>query len=279
MKIHQLRNATAILSIGPHRLLLDPMFSDPGSLPGFRMRGGERRRNPLVPLPAGIDAALEEVTGVLITHEHLDHLDSPARKWIRQRQLPVWASSVDVPNLHSKGLDAREVLDNDLGLGVEVIPARHGRGLLGWLMGPVSGFYLVYDGEPSLYITADSILDDGVRDVLATLRPELVLAPAGSANFGFGSDILFSEDELVELTRLSPGQVIFHHLESIDHCPTTRKGLRQRLDAEGLGEKVYIPEDGAVLEFSSEGSEANAPPRPVAPRKPGFQKWVASKMG
>lgn len=111
MEIHHLRSATAVIAVGPHRLLLDPMLSDPGAMPGFKLFGGGRRRNPLVPLPAGTDALLERVTGVVVTHEHPDHFDAPARDRIRARSLPVWAHPIDAPSLTRKGLDARPLSD------------------------------------------------------------------------------------------------------------------------------------------------------------------------
>jgi L-ascorbate metabolism protein UlaG (beta-lactamase superfamily) len=49
--------------------------------------------------PPDADAALEAVTGVLVTHEHPDHLDVPACRWIEARGLPVWASGQDAANL------------------------------------------------------------------------------------------------------------------------------------------------------------------------------------
>jgi L-ascorbate metabolism protein UlaG (beta-lactamase superfamily) len=278
MKIHQLRNATALITLGEHRLLLDPMFAEPGKLPGFKFFGGGRRRNPLVPLPPGTDALLEQATDILVTHEHIDHLDGAARHWIRQEGLPVWAGSIDVANLQKKGLHARPLEEGGLGLAVEEIPARHGRGLIGWLMGPVTGFYLAHPDEPSLYITSDAVLTHTLLETLDRLRPDLILAPAGSANFGLGSDILFSVDEMVELVKAAPGQVIFNHLESLDHCPTTRAGLRERMEAEGLGDRVLIPEDGEELVFGRPHEEPHARPRRSVPRKPGFQKWVASKL-
>ena len=70
MKIRQLRNATLLLSLGEHRLLVDPMLSPPGALPGFKLFGGGRRRNPLVAMPADAWESMQQATGVLITHEH-----------------------------------------------------------------------------------------------------------------------------------------------------------------------------------------------------------------
>ena len=106
MKLHHLRNATALLQLGPHRLLIDPMLSEPGVMPGFKMFGGGRRPNPLVPLPPGADAALTSATGAIITHEHPDHLDGPGASWLAARGLPVWAAPTDVAALRARGLKA-----------------------------------------------------------------------------------------------------------------------------------------------------------------------------
>ena len=279
MNIHHLRNATLILTLGERRLLVDPMLAAPGALPGFKMLGGGRRRNPLVAMPSAAEAALAQVTDVLITHEHPDHLDSAGIEWTRARGLPVWASSIDVPSLRRKGLDARELREGELGLSVEVIPARHGHGLLGWMMGQVSGFYLAHPQEPSVYLTSDSVLTSAVLDALGRLRPDVVVAPAGAANFGAGPDILFSVDELMTLARSAPGEVVLNHLEALDHCPTSRIELRQRLAAEGLGARVHVPSDGQALHFARRQDAAH--PRPlVRPRRaPGFQKWLTSKLG
>lgn len=115
MKIHHMRNATMLLTLGEHQILVDPMLSDPGTLAGFKMFGGGRRANPLVPLPANAEASIEQATLVLITHEHPDHIDPAAVEWIKARNLPVYASSIDAPNLKaSKGLDARDLHDGML---------------------------------------------------------------------------------------------------------------------------------------------------------------------
>ncbi|MEM6930621.1 MAG: MBL fold metallo-hydrolase [Myxococcota bacterium] len=275
MRIHHLRNATVIVEIGEHRLLVDPMLARAGSVPGFKVFGGGRRNNPLVPLPDGAHAALEQATAVVVTHEHPDHIDRKAIAWIRSRGLPVWASRVDAANLRRKGLDVHVMDDGLLGMPAEIVPAQHGRGLQAWIMGPVSGLYLEPPGEPSLLLTSDAVLTDRLLDTLARLQPDIVVAPAGSANLGLGGDILFSVDELVTLTRAAPGQVVLNHLEALDHCPTTREGLRARLAAEGLLEQVWIPEDGEARIFEASASRTTSRVRTFT-RGPDLQKWLTS---
>lgn len=278
MQIHHLRNATMLLTVGEHRLLVDPMLSDPGALPGFKLFGGGRRNNPLVPLPPGSAACLESATGVLVTHEHPDHLDGPGVAWIKDRGLPVWASPVDAANLQRKGLAVQRLEDGALGMAVEVIPARHGHGLVGWLMGPVSGYFLAHPGEPSVYLTSDAVLTADLLAVVDRLHPDVIVAPAGAANFGLARDILFSVDELVALTRRTSGAVVFNHLEAVDHCPTTRAGLRERLAAEGLAARTHVPEDGELLTFTRPPGSRHARPGPAAARGPGLQKWLTARF-
>jgi L-ascorbate metabolism protein UlaG (beta-lactamase superfamily) len=278
MKLHHLRNATAILHLGPHRLLIDPMLSDPGVMPGFKMFGGGRRPNPLVPLPPVTHEALSSVTGAIITHEHPDHLDGPGVSWLAARGLTVWAAPTDVAALRGRGLKAEPWTTSSLGLDVEVIPAQHGQGALSWLMGPVAGVYLAHPDEPSVYLTSDTVLSPGVSEAITRLRPDVILAPAGAANMGVGGDILFSMDELVALGHLAPGLVVFNHLEALDHCPTTRAALRARLAAEGLAERCRVPEDGEVVEHHN-AAPARVKARGVPELAPGLQKWVTGWMG
>ena len=58
-----------------------------------------------------------------------------------------------------------------------------------------------------------------------------------------------SMDELLEFIKLSPNKVIANHLEALNHCPITREELKRELLKSNLLEKVYIPEDGEVIEL------------------------------
>lgn len=279
MKLQQLRSATVLLTLGDHTFLVDPMLGDAGSMPGFKMFGGGRRPNPLVALPPGSDDAMARATAAIVTHEHPDHLDAAGVRHLVLRGLPVWTNGVDARSLARKRLDVRVLADGALGMRVETIRSRHGRGLLGWMLGPVCGYYLSCEDEPSVYLVGDSILTDAVLEAVTRLQPEVIVAPAGAANMGMGGDILFSVDELMILARAARGRLVLNHLEALDHCPTTRAALRDRLAAEGLADRVHVPEDGETLVFErSSRDEPAAPPRAQSPEKPGLQKWVTAHL-
>lgn len=277
MQLQLLRSATMLLSIGQERLIIDPMLGEVGAMPGFKMVGGGRRRNPLVALPREAVQALESATGIVITHEHPDHFDPAGLRWAKERNLPVWTNGIDLPSLRKKGLDVRLLEEGALGLQVETVRSRHGRGLLGWMLGPVAGYFLAHPNEPSIYVTGDSVLTESVLEAITRLEPDVLLAPAGSANMGIGGDILFSLDELVTLAKTTRGKVVFNHLEALDHCPTTRTILKERMTREGVMERVSIPDDGETLHFERARSEARkAPTRKPDAEAPGMQKWMTA---
>jgi hypothetical protein len=55
-------------------------------------------------------------------------------------------------------------------------------------------------------------------------------------------------DDIVKFIRDAPGKVLANHMEAINHCPTTRLELKQRLEKEGLLHKTFIPADGERIE-------------------------------
>lgn len=277
MIIHQVRNATLVLELGPYRWLVDPMLAPRATLPGFRLAALLRKRNPLVELPASADALLATVNGALVTHEHPDHFDAAGRAFVKARSLPVYTHRVDLDHLRSKGFDARLLSELGGDTRVEVVRSRHGRGPIGWLLGPVCGYFIAHPDEPTVYLTGDSILTDAVLDAAERLRPDVIVAPAGAANFGVGADILFSVDELVTLARRTSATLVLNHLEALDHCPTTRASLRARMEREGLLDRVRIPADGESLRFDARGDGVRAQTR-AEEGAPGIQKWVTQRF-
>ena len=84
MIIHQIRNATLVIEAAGQRMLLDPMFGPPGTLPPYSLVRFRARRNPLQALPPNADALVAGITAGLITHTHFnldcDHLDAEGRE-------------------------------------------------------------------------------------------------------------------------------------------------------------------------------------------------------
>lgn len=266
MKITQLRNATIVVEIDGHRLLVDPMLAPRGAIPPLKYATRSRRRNPTVDLPATSGAVLQGVTHCLITHcqkGHFDHLDRAGARWLRQHQVPVFCMAGDKDFLLRKGLSvtALEPGRQQAFLGGELtpVPCVHGRGLVGRFMAHGHGYFLKFPGEPSLYIAGDTILTDEVRRCILHNQPDVCILPAGGARFDIGGDIIMGAEEVLAVARLSTGVIVANHLESLDHCPVTRQELRRMGEEQQLGARLRVPEDGETLQFSNTGNRSARP--------------------
>ncbi|MEX6501054.1 MBL fold metallo-hydrolase [Pseudomonas zhanjiangensis] len=266
MKIQQLRNATLIVELAGKRILVDPMLAPKHALPPLRVFGA-RQRNPCVDLPDGAATALEAVTHCLITHcqkGHFDHLDRAGKKWLRERQIPVICTPEDAGYLARRGLRV-EPLPSDherpspfLGGQIRTLRCTHGRGLVGRLMEHGVGYLIEVPGEPSLYLSGDTILTPAVRAFVARHRPDVCVVPSGGARFDLGGDIIMGLEETLAFTRGATGQVVANHLEAISHCPVTRMALAAAARAANLDHRLFIPADGEVLTFGCAAARQGA---------------------
>ncbi|OOG80828.1 Zn-dependent hydrolase [Pseudomonas sp. A25(2017)] len=259
MNIQQIRNATLILEFGPYRVLVDPMLAGQGTLPPLRLFGATQR-NPLVALPASTAQALETVTHCLITHcqkGHFDHLDRAAKRWLREKQIPVICTPHDAPYLNKRGLNVQALAQAHdqptpfLGGTIRTVRCTHGLGLVGKLMEHGVGYLIELPGEPSVYLTGDTVLTPTVCEFVLRHQPQVSVVPAGGARFDLGGDIIMGIDETLEFTRLARGTVVANHLEAISHCPTTRKALAAAAVKAGVADRLLIPEDGETLVFQA----------------------------
>jgi L-ascorbate metabolism protein UlaG (beta-lactamase superfamily) len=243
------RNATLEIRMAGLRLLVDPQLDPAGARPAVPDTPNPRR-NPLVDLPEPLEALVAGLDAVLVTHMHQDHFDDTARRLL-PRGIPILCQPEDAARLRGDGFtDVRPVADEArLGdVAISRTGGRHGTGEIGRAMAPVSGFVLDAPGELKLYIAGDTILCDEVRDALARHRPDVAVVNAGAARFLEGDPIVMSADDVVALARHAPDlHIVAVHLEAIAHATETRADLRARLQAEGLADRVAVPEDGSEV--------------------------------
>ncbi len=258
MRITQLRNATIIVHTGRYNILVDPMLAAKDALPALRLLDGRRLRNPLVELPRSANAVLEGVTHCLITHcqkGHFDHLDRAGKHWLRERQVPVICTPHDAGHLRQRGLNVQPLTADPvqpfLGGTIRTVRCTHGRGLVGALMEHGVGYFLEMPGEPSLYLSGDTVLTDEVRQFVRRHQPQVCVVPAGGARFDLGGEIIMGVDEVLEFARIAQGTVVANHLEALSHCPVGRRELRDAAEQAGLAGPVLIPRDGEVMTFEA----------------------------
>lgn len=254
MKIHHFRNATLVIETENKVILVDPMLGAKGTQPPFTLFRFKARKNPIVELPEKCNAILEKVTHCLITHKHPDHIDKDAEKYLIGKNIPVICSLKDAKYFADKGLHISQSLeywqkDSFLGGSITGVPARHGYGFIASPMGNVMGYFIELPNNPSIYISADTIYTEAVDKVLKEFKPDLSVVASGTAQLDIGQPLLMRVADIVKFVQNSPKKVLANHLEALNHCPTTRKGLKEKLIKEGIEQKVFIPNDGEIIEI------------------------------
>jgi L-ascorbate metabolism protein UlaG (beta-lactamase superfamily) len=255
MRLRLIRNATLHVRLAGRSVLVDPMLDPAGARPPVEDTA-DPRRNPVVELPEPAEVVVTRLNAVIVTHLHRDHLDDTAIELLSP-DLPLFAQPEDEERLRGHGFtDVRPVADEVDWDGVRIVrtAGRHGTGRIGELMAPVSGFVLVAEGEPVLYIAGDTIWCEEVAAALDAHGPDAVVVNAGAARFLEGGPIVMTADDVVAVARHAPdARVVVVHLEAVNHCPMTRADLHQRLHDEDLAGRVTVPEDGAEVPLADPG--------------------------
>ncbi len=255
MKIHHLRNATLIIEFHDQMILVDPMIGKKGTAaPPFSFIRFKPKRNPIVELPDNATELIGRTTHCLITHLHADHFDKAAIDFLSKEQIPVICSYKDEAELRQKGIHVSQVIhyweeQEFFGGTIQGIPARHGYGYVAKPMGNVMGYYIELPNEKSIYISSDTIYTDDVHKVLTEFNPDISVVACGSAQLDLFQPLLMRMSDIIKFVKTAPGKVIANHLEAVNHCPTKRTQLKTEIDALGLTDKVFIPNDGDSISF------------------------------
>ncbi|MEN6349876.1 MAG: MBL fold metallo-hydrolase [Syntrophomonas sp.] len=258
MRIQLIRHATVIIDINGRQILLDPMLSRAktmAAVPGVTNTSD----NPLVDLTVDF-VTLKNTDAIMVTHAHRDHFDDYAMQ-ILPHDTKLFCQPADVDKIHEAGFINVQVIDKSHqwnGITINRTGGCHGTGKIGEKMGPVSGFALYAQNEPSLYITGDTIWCSEVKDALETYRPQIVVCFAGAARFSSGDPITMTKEDVVQVCQHAPSsKIIVVHMEAWNHCSLSRQELKQYITDIGLGHQVRIPDDGELIEIADEPGYSN----------------------
>ena len=250
MKIRLIRHATLWVEVAGQGLLVDPMLAAPNVYRSLTV-GPSAGRNPQVPLPCPSETLLHS-EAVLVTHTHFDHFDAEAIRQLSKDKL-IFCAPADLGRCRAAGFSQARAMDETPGVwnGLQIlrVGGRHGHGLMGRWLGPVSGFVVQAAQEPRLYIAGDTVWCPAVSAALADYRPEVIVLNAGAAQFNVGAAITMTAPEIVQVCRAAPqAKVIAVHMEAINHCRLTRRELAAHLSGAGVAAQVVIPADGETVE-------------------------------
>jgi L-ascorbate metabolism protein UlaG (beta-lactamase superfamily) len=237
LRITHVGGPTALIEVAGRRLLTDPTFDPPGRRYAFGWGTASRK----VAGPAIAAADIGPLDAILLTHDHhADNLDDAGRALLpaagavvttaagvrrlggRARGLVPWQTT----RLEAPGRPALEIT---------ATPCRHGPPLSHPLVGDVVGFAMRWDGQEhgALWISGDTVLYDGVREVARRLAVDTALLHLGGVRFPVTGPLRYTMTarDAVELCRLMrPRIAIPIHYEGWSHFHQGRDAIERELD-------------------------------------------------
>jgi L-ascorbate metabolism protein UlaG (beta-lactamase superfamily) len=236
VRLTHIGGPTVLIEVGGWRLLTDPTFDPPGRRYFFGW--GTVSRKLVGPALAAGD--LPPIDAVLLSHDHHgDNLDPTGRTVLASAGVVVTtASGARRLGAGARGLEPwhttwLEAPDRPA-IEVTATPCRHGPPLSHPIVGDVIGFALRWEGQEDgvLWISGDTVLYDGVREVAGRLEVDTALLHLGGVRFGVSGPLRYTMTardavELCELVR--PRTAIPIHYEGWKHFRQGRAGIEAEL--------------------------------------------------
>jgi L-ascorbate metabolism protein UlaG (beta-lactamase superfamily) len=236
LRITHIGGPTALIEVGGWRILTDPTFDPAGGKYTFGWGTGSRKLDG----PAIAAADLAPIHAVLLSHDHHDdNLDAAGRAFLPSAGTVVTTTS-GAKRLGgaTRGLDpcAQTRLEAEGRPTIEVTatPCRHGPPLSRPIVGDVIGFALRWEGQANgaLWISGDTVLYDGVRQVAERLDVDVALVHLGGVRFPISGPVRYTMTarEAVELCGLlRPRRLIPIHYEGWAHFREGREAIEREL--------------------------------------------------
>lgn len=255
MLIHQIRNATLIITYKDKKFLIDPWLMPKDYMPGFEMAVNANVRQPRVELPLSVEKIVD-VDAVILTHFHPDHWDEFATKAI-DKKIPFFVQNeVDQKQIQSLGFsDVRVVSVSGTefdGITLYKTFGQHGkREIIKPLCEQVNmaydamGVVFKAKNEKTLYVVGDTIWCEEVVEAIDKFAPDVIVVNACGATLLNGERIIMNDEDVKTLTEYAPKAVIIaSHMDTVSHLTVTRNDIRKmKLN------NVLVPEDNEIMEF------------------------------
>ncbi len=231
-RITHIGGPTTLIEVDGWRLLTDPTFDPPGRHYSFGWGSGSRKLTG----PAIAVDELPPIDAVLLTHDHhADNLDDTGRALLpRAGAVVTTAAGASrlggatiglVPwSVHTLRQPGRPPLE------ITATPCRHGPPLSRRITGDVIGFALRWPGQEhgALWISGDSVLYDGIRQVGGRCEVGTVLLHLGAVQFGISGPVRYTmtgRDGVELCSLLRPRTIVPVHYEGWSHFRQGRAGI------------------------------------------------------
>ena len=258
LRITHVGGPTALIEVGGWRLLTDPTFDPPGRRYVFGWGTSSRK----LAGPAISASDLAPIDAVLLSHDHHDdNLDDAGRAMLPSAGVVVTTTSgAERLGGDTRGLapwaTTRLEAPGRVSIEVTATPCRHGPPLSHPIVGDVIGFGLRWEGQEhgALWISGDTVLYDGVRQVADRLDVATAIVHLGGVRFPVSGPLRYTMTarEAVELCGLiRPRKVIPIHYEGWKHFREGRDAIEREFASapEGFRDSVTWLPIGVPIEL------------------------------
>ena len=219
MIFQQIQHTTLLLHFAGKTLLIDPVLNS----------GAQTSLS--VPMREILQA-----DAVIITSTHPEHFDETAKN-VLPKSIPVFVPDVmALESLKSAGFTNITIMEKETPLDNIAFSRTP-------LSGNPAGVLIEHPSEKTLFVTGDSVWNDGFLDAVHTLQPRAI-----AINFGISSAqnaAAFGKESLSKIHTAYPkATLITCHTDAFRKCGLTQEVLRQFAMEHDLTKKFLIPEDG-----------------------------------
>jgi L-ascorbate metabolism protein UlaG (beta-lactamase superfamily) len=238
VRLTHIGGPTVLIEVEGWRLLTDPTFDAPGRRYSFGWGTASRKTSG----PALQPDELGRIDAVLLSHDHHgDNLDDAGRALLPKAGTVV----TTVPGARRLGGGARGLrewestrleADGRPAIDVTATPCRHGPPLSRPLAGHVIGFALRWDGQEDgvLWISGDTVLYPGVREVAERLHVDTALIHLGGVRFPVTGPVRYSmtaKDAVALIGLIGPRTAIPVHYEGWAHFQESREEIEREFES------------------------------------------------
>ena len=248
LTVRQVRNATLVVDYAGKRFLVDPMLARKGRYKPFPNSPRQDQGNPLVELPIPVEQVIVGIDAIFLSHLHLDHYDEAAKEVLPKGIKVFVQDDADKGQVEAAGFTNVEVLTETTtfeGITLSKTKAQHGRGEILKRAGQVCGVVFKHPREKTLYIAADTVWFEGVREAIDAHKPEIIVVNGGDNQFFGGGSLIMGKDDIYEVRKAAPNAtIIVSHMEAVNHYTLSRADLKAFIKDKGIAASVLVPDDG-----------------------------------
>jgi L-ascorbate metabolism protein UlaG (beta-lactamase superfamily) len=254
-KITYIGGPTAIIEMGPIRLLTDPTFDPAGGKYSFGLGAGSTKTHG----PAIEPEELGPIDAILLSHDqHGDNLDTRGRDVLPMaKQVLTTVSAEGRLGANAVGLrtweTARVVAPDGMALTVTATPARHGIPGSRPIVGESMGFILEWPGQEhgALYVSGDTVYHGRLEEIRQRFQLSVGILHFGGVQFPISGPARYTMTAAAGLKlakMLDLRTVVPIHFEDWAHFREPQGKIAEVFASAGRGLLLQWPRRGEAIE-------------------------------